>query len=254
MVDESELARRRTLMGRGVTPWLTESHMWGEQTGRSWALITGSATPDINMVLVYDDDADLLTEPLAQIDKRGCPSLLMLAGPGKELAHALPPSYSSVGEMPIMAADLAAVPRQPDARVRKATAADVDTVTDLITDAYGFARDVARLAAAPLAAGSTGAMSIYLLEDGGTAVSTVTACRVEDVVSLWCMGTPERFGRRGYGRALLAAVLQIAYDDGATLGLLGATPAGLPLYEATGWQTEETWDLYTDAVSEQFSH
>jgi hypothetical protein len=49
-------------------------------------------------------------------------------------------------------------------------------------------------------------------------------------------------------------VLQLAYDDGATLGLLGATPAGLPLYEATGWRTEETWDLYTDAVSEQFSH
>jgi GNAT superfamily N-acetyltransferase len=206
------------------------------------------------MVLVYDDDAELLTEPLAQIDKRGCPSLLMFAGPGKELAGAVPPSYTNVGEMPIMAADLATVPRQPDPRVRKATAADVDTVADLIADAYGFARDIAQLAAAPLESASMAPMSIYVLEDDGQVVSTVTACRVEDVVSLWCMGTPERFGRRGYGRALLAAVLQIAYDDGATLGLLGATPAGLPLYEATGWHTEESWDLYADAVSEQFSH
>ncbi|MDT7539029.1 MAG: hypothetical protein QOI82_2614 [Actinomycetota bacterium] len=241
-------------MGRGVTPWLTEPHMWGEQTGRSWSLITGSATPDLNMVLVYDDDPELLTEPLAQIDKRGCPSLLMLAGPGKELAHALPSSYSGVGQMPIMAADLATVPRKHNARVREAVAADVDAVTELIAEAYGFPRDIAELAAAPLNASVSAGMSIYLLEDDGRPVSTVTACRSDEAVSLMSMATPERFGRRGYGRALLAAVLQIAYDDGATLGLLGATPAGLPLYEATGWHTQESWDLYTDAVSEQFSH
>jgi GNAT superfamily N-acetyltransferase len=93
-----------------------------------------------------------------------------------------------------------------------------------------------------------------VLEEEGTPVATVTVCRAEEIASLRCMGTPERYGRRGYGRALLACVLQLAYDDGATLGLLGATPAGLPLYEATGWHTEETWDLYTDAVAEQFSH
>jgi GNAT superfamily N-acetyltransferase len=254
MLNEVELARRRTLMGRGVTPWITEPHMYGAVTDRWWALVSGSATPDLNMVLVYDDDPELLTEPLAQIARRGCPSLVMLAGPAKGLAAKLPAAYSGVGEMPIMAADLASVPRQHDGRVRKATAADVDTVTDLLAESYGFARDIAAVAAAPLRSASTDGMSIYLLEDEGTAVSTVTVCRADDIASVWCMGTPERYGRRGYGRALLACVLQLAYDDGATLGLLGATPAGLPLYEATGWRTEETWDLYTDAVSEQFSH
>jgi GNAT superfamily N-acetyltransferase len=253
MVEEAELARRRTLMGRGNTPWLTEPHHFGLVTVGSWAIVTGVATPDMNMVLVHADDAGLLDEPLAQIAKRDCPSRVMLAGPGKQLADALPPSYTKVGEMPIMAADLAEVPRQPDSRMRKATAADADTVTDLLAESYGFDREVAALAAAPLSAESMGGMSIYLLEDEGVAVSTVTACRTDDLVSVWCMGTPAPFGRRGYGRALLAAVLQSAYDDGATLGVLGATPAGLPLYEATGWRTDETWDLYTDAVSEQFS-
>ncbi|MCU1589406.1 MAG: hypothetical protein JWP11_662 [Frankiales bacterium] len=254
MLNESELARRRVLMGRGVQPWVTESHMFGAAGDRSWSLISGSATPDLNLVLVHDDDPELLTEPLAEVARRGCPSLLMLAGPGKALAGKLPAAHAAVGEMPIMSADLATVPRQHDARVRRATAADIETVTDLLATAYGFDRAIAALAAAPLATASSGGMSIYLLEDEGQAVSTVTVCRTEDVASVWCMGTPERFGRRGYGRALLAAVLQIAYDDGATLGLLGATPAGLPLYEATGWHTEETWDLYTDAVSEQFTH
>ena len=252
MVDEAELGRRRRLMGDASLPWITEPDHWGAVSDRSWAMISGTPTPDLNLVLVWDDDPDLLAEPLAQIGKRECPALLMLAGPGKVLDGRLPSSYTNVGEMPIMAADVASVPRQRDARVRKATAADIDTVTDLIAESYGFDRDVAALAAAPLATDGD-VMSIYLLEDDGQAVSTVTACRTDDVVSLWCMGTPARFGRRGYGRALLAAVLQIAYDDGATLGLLGATPAGLPLYEATGWRTEETWALYTDAVSEQFS-
>jgi hypothetical protein len=59
-----------------------------------------------------------------------------------------------VGEMPIMAADLASVPRQHDPRVRRATAADVDAVTDLIEEAYGFAREIAALAAAPLRRGA----------------------------------------------------------------------------------------------------
>jgi GNAT superfamily N-acetyltransferase len=254
MVEEAELARRRTLMGRGNAPWLTEPHHVGQVTDGSWTLLTGASTPDMNMVLVHADDAGLLDEPLAHIAKLDCPSLMMLAGPGKQLAATLPPSYTKVGEMPIMAADLADVPRQHDPRVRPTTAADAGTVTDLLAESYGFDREIAALAAAPLKAESMGGMSIYLLEDEGVAVSTVTACRADDLVSVWCTGTPARYGRRGHGRALLAAVLQIAYDDGATLGVLGATPAGLPLYEATGWHTDETWDLYTDAVSEQFSH
>lgn len=42
--------------------------------------------------------------------------------------------------------------------------------------------------------------------------------------------------------------------DGAEIGLLGATPAGLPLYEATGWRTVEQWRVFTNAASAQFSH
>lgn len=254
MINEVELARRRTLMGNGACPWLTEAHMFGLVTASSWTLITGSSAPDLNMFLIHGADPELLTEPLAQIARRGCPSLAMFAGDGKTLADGLPSTYSPVGTMPIMSVDLGSVPRQIDPRVRQATDADADTVTDLLEEAYGLSRDVAALSAAPLTQPGSGGMSFFLLEEDGRAVSTVTVCRTEDAVSLWCMATPERYGRQGHGRALLGAVLQAAHHDGATLGLLGATPAGLPLYEATGWRIEETWDLYTDAVSEQFSH
>ena len=31
---------------------------------------------------------------------------------------------------------------------------------------------------------------------------------------------------------------------GATIGLPGATEAGYPLYEATGWQTADQWQVW----------
>jgi GNAT superfamily N-acetyltransferase len=252
-MTEDELARRRTLMGRGAQGWVTPG-MYGAVDDRHWAVVSGADSPDLNMALVHADDPVLLDRPLAEVAARGCPALLMLAGPGKALAGRLPASFQSVGEMPIMSVDLASTPTQPDPRVRTGTAADADAVIDLLVGAYGFAPDLAAISVAPLHDPVPGPMSIWLLEEGGTPVSCVTGCRVDDSVSVWAMATPPQHARRGYARALLAAVLHHAREDGASLGLLGATPAGLPLYEATGWRTHETWALYTDAVSEQFSH
>jgi GNAT superfamily N-acetyltransferase len=58
------------------------------------------------------------------------------------------------------------------------------------------------------------------------------------------MATPARFERRGYGRAVLGHALADAAADGLGVALLGATTAGRPLYDATGWTTLEEWDLY----------
>jgi predicted acetyltransferase len=66
---------------------------------------------------------------------------------------------------------------------------------------------------------------------------------------VWCMATPERFARRSYARALLAHVLHVAAGQGATFGLLAATPAGKPLYDATGWSTLEEWRLHLNSGS-----
>jgi GNAT superfamily N-acetyltransferase len=65
------------------------------------------------------------------------------------------------------------------------------------------------------------------------------------------MATPQRFARRGYGRAILADVLLRAKLEGASIGLLGATPAGKALYDSTGWTTLEDWRMFLtpDAAS-----
>ena len=70
---------------------------------------------------------------------------------------------------------------------------------------------------------------------------------IDGVVSIWTMSTPERFRRQGYARALLETVLAEAVAEGAHTGVLGATPAGFPLYDATGWKTVDEWQLFLRA-------
>ena len=118
-----------------------------------------------------------------------------------------------------------------------------------------MAAEIATVAVRPVVerTASEAGIVFWLLDDDGAAVSTVMTAQVDDIVSVWCMGTPERFGRRGYARAILAHVLDVASRQDAETGLLGATPAGKPLYDATGWQTLEEWQLYVNAQSMQFN-
>jgi GNAT superfamily N-acetyltransferase len=167
----------------------------------------------------------------------------------------MPASWQAVGTMPFMHADLAKVPQGPDPRVRRAGPDDVEVAVALLAEAYGMDAAVARIAVEPVLTGLTeGAsdMRFWLLAQDGVPVSMVLDARAGDVVTLWCMGTPPRFGHRGYGRSLLGHVLDAARQDGVTAGLLGATPAGLPLYEATGWRSVEEWRLFLSATSAQF--
>jgi GNAT superfamily N-acetyltransferase len=241
----------RSQMGRGIGPWASGPEMVYEVTDSSWALVSGAPSADLNMRLVWGDDADAVTSAMVDLERRQVPALVMLAGAAKTYADAAREDWQQVGEMPIMQLGLAAADRGPDPRVRRAGPDDLEAVTGLMADSYGMVPEVARLVAVPLL-DPTADLVIWLLEDGGEAVSTVTGTFVDATVTLWCMGTPPRFARRGYARALLAAVLDEAHGRGATVGLLGATPAGLPLYESTGWTMFETWLIFTNASSVQF--
>jgi GNAT superfamily N-acetyltransferase len=152
--------------------------------------------------------------------------------------------------MPFMAGDLAGMTLATDVRVRQATPVDLDAMTQLMSDAYGIAPEVARGCISATFNGKH--MTMWLLENDGVPMSCCMTARHEDAVSVWCMSTPERFGRRGYGRAVLAHALAEARADGAELGLLGATPAGERLYQSTGWQALEQWAVFVNSTSAQF--
>ncbi len=240
-------------MGRGCQAWATHSGalgVGGVGDGH-WLMLTGGPSPDVNMVLVHDGDPQTLAAVERTVADRGYATLMMLAGRSREAE--LQSGWQHAGAMPFMSAELDGASLRFDPRVRRAGRQDFDTVAELIAEAFGLGREDADVCARVLLTEDE-SMNIWLLIEDGQPVSTVTTVPIDDAVCVWCMATPSRFERRGYGRALLGDVLLRAAEAGASIGLLGATPAGQPLYEAMGWETLEGWQIYLNAQSAQFAH
>jgi GNAT superfamily N-acetyltransferase len=143
-----------------------------------------------------------------------------------------------------MSLDLPKAQFAPDVRVRRADDEDYESVVQLVTDSNSFGREVAEVGVAILRE-EVGSPIIWLLHDNGVPVSTVSSAVVEDAVCIWSMATPPRYRKRGYGRAVLSHALHHAYEcRGAVHGLLAASPAGKPVYDATGWLVVEEWQMY----------
>jgi hypothetical protein len=241
-------------MGEAISGWGAVPGAVSEVSDGHWVLLSGAPSPDVNLVLVHTSDENVLAEALATVDRVGAPAVVCLAGEASEQGMAS--SWQAVGTMPFMKADLAEVPQAADRRVRVAGPDDVEVTIALLADAYGMDPAVARFAVEPVLTGltdDTSDMRYWMLVEDGVPVSMVLDARAGDVITLWCMGTPQRYGRRGHGRALLGHVVNASRQDGMTVGLLGATPAGKPLYDATGWRTLEEWRLFINATSAQFA-
>ena len=244
-----EIATRRVQMAHAMRGW-TEPHGYFEAAEAGFALLSGYPSADGNMVVLAEANEVAYTRLLGAVAQVGVPALMMFTEEAEAFGTRLPAPWVQVGDLPIMSRVLPDVSATMDPRVRVATAADEDAVHKLLMGAYGMTRDVAPLITSCLRVADD-RQRLWLLEDGQP-VSCVLTGRVEDTVSLWAMATPPQFSRQGYGRALLDSVLSWAGTDGARIGLLGATLAGLPLYERTGWTTVEHWRIWTNAASDQF--
>jgi isopentenyl diphosphate isomerase/L-lactate dehydrogenase-like FMN-dependent dehydrogenase len=119
-MEQGDVARWRQQRGQGIAPWASKPGMLAEVGASSWLMLTGAPSPDVNMALVYDDDPDVLSSVLKNIEQLGCPALVLLAGDGKTRAQDLTGAWEGVGEMPMMMADLTQAPHAPDPRVRRA--------------------------------------------------------------------------------------------------------------------------------------
>lgn len=243
---ESDLHSWRRDLGAGFVSWTNGPEMFGTVTDGYWAGLTAIPAADMNIAVVDGNAPEHLAAAIEDIERVGAPATLVLAGAGLAHADALPARWTRVGEMPIMSADLSSLATGPDPRVRPATLRDAPAVAQILTGAFGLASSVTQATVDCILSARAGTTT-WVLEDSGVVVSVVVSTRSGDSVGLWCMGTPPTYARRGYARALLSAVLDWAKNDGAVRGLLGATPAGYPLYAATGWQTVERWWIASSA-------
>jgi GNAT superfamily N-acetyltransferase len=214
--------------------------------------LSGAPSPDLNMVLVSGGDQSTVDLVVGRVNESEVPTLFMLAGDCEECS--LTTEWQPVGEMPFMISDLDSDQLRADPRVRQAVFEDLDLVCSVTGAAFGLASDLLSPVVAGILRDEHGSTKFWLLQEDQEAVSAVLTSIVDDSVSVFCMSTPERFARRGYGRAILADTLHRAKAQGAKVGLLGATPVGRPLYDATGWRTIETWRMFAIGESVQFGH
>jgi GNAT superfamily N-acetyltransferase len=250
-MDDAGLARVRAHLGTVLATMSARIGAIADAGPDWWVGFTGGSTADTNMAFLAAPEPDALAGVIGIVDETGLEALVMLAGPGRELRSQLTEPWVGVGATPIMTRDLADAVGEIDPRVRQAAPADAEALATLIAEAFALPVDDAALMAEAAVQG--GVVRGWLLVEDGAAVSALVSGHLDGGVSLWAMSTPARHQRRGYGRALLGTVLAQARADGARLGMLGATPAGRPLYEATGWSTVEEWDVFTNATSAQFS-
>ena len=251
-MKEAELSLRRSQMGRSARSFLVAGRRSVQDQGPGyWVALSGAPSPEANMALVDTSDRAVLAAVVRRVQDSGLPTLVVLAGAGRDGEPGT--GWQHVGDMPFMALALGGQQLRPDGRVRQAGVDDFGVVSELVASAFNLTREVADAIAGILEL-EDAAGKIWLLVDEAGAVSTVLTSIVDDAVCVWCMGTPARFARRGYGRALLTDVLLREKLEGASIGLLGATPAGKALYDATGWTTLEQWQLFLRAESAQFGH
>lgn len=233
----------RNQLGRALEDWVSSPEMAFEVSASSWYLLTGFPTADSNVALVHQNDVSALSQIAEQVERMAVPACVFLADDARTLTSKIGEGWSFAGTTPFMLLDLEAAELKEDTRVRLALKEDFEIVVALMSETFTMDYDTASQGASPLK-NPNAKCDIWIVEDGSQPISTAITRRVGDSITLWNMATSPRFVRRGYGRAIMNHALHQARQDGAKTGLLIASDAGKPLYDATGWVTVEDWDVY----------
>ncbi|MBA4013520.1 MAG: hypothetical protein C0481_16780 [Phenylobacterium sp.] len=204
--------------------------------------LTDEPLADFNrLILGADPDAGgFLVRAVARARERARP---LVATMSPRAAQALAPvaarlGFAEVGSSPLMVfgPDVRVQPSRPVQVVRALDPQVVAVAGDLIAAAFDEPRDIiARYIDVGMTATSGVETYVGYGEDG--AVGTVSVTPTGDTGAISLMATPPQHQRKGLGRALLSQVIDDYRRRGMRRFHLGATEAGLPLYESLGFET-----------------
>jgi GNAT superfamily N-acetyltransferase len=222
-----------------------------------WLALTGEASADLNMGCVLDgpEAAALLDNYVGELD--GLPTILLLENPSPELLErATQAGAAHAGEVPTMVWQGTAVERGSvdlEVDVRPAsTDLEVDAAIALVSEAFSLDLDMCRRVIGPMR--DSQIATIWLGDKGGEFVGAGLTLATGEIVGVYCMATPERRQRQGIGRAVLSGLMthHLTQGGGTTRFLLGATEAGLHLYEQMHYEVVATPAALVFGASTQF--
>jgi hypothetical protein len=112
--------------------------------------------------------------------------------------------------------------------------AEVAVTAGLMGEAHRIAPEMIARVITPLAGDAE--VTPWLAWDAGTALSVVWTVRSGDRLGVLQMMTPERYQRRGAGRAVLSTALRAEWERAPTrFAVLQSSPAGRRLYTSLGF-------------------
>lgn len=204
--------------------------------------LTGEPSADFNrLTLGGGPEAEaFLISSVARARARGLP---MIAVMPPRLSDALAPvatrlGLTPVGTSPLMVlrADTPVAPSRPIKVTRALGPELVGIAGDLAAAAFDSPRDVLARCI-DVCVTETGGVETWIAWDGERPMSAVTVTPTGNTAGISLMATPPDRQRGGWGRALLTQVMADYRGRGVVRFHLGATEAGLRLYESLGFTT-----------------
>ncbi len=198
---------------------------------------------DLNMIVVGAGASPERFRSSAQacLDRQ----LPFLAMVFPEAGHSIDEMASALGlvhavDFPIMVRE--SVPMEPAGHpglsvVRGAGSGDARATAQVLESAFSMSFDSVMRAMPPSLTGSPG-IDVYVARLDDVPVGTATVTWHGETCGIWAMGTATNRQRGGIGRRVLSSVIARARAEGAQRFFLGATPAGLRLYESLGFTTQ----------------
>jgi GNAT superfamily N-acetyltransferase len=233
----------RRLTNDALTTLLGEAALY-EAAARPGLQLVLSNEPvaDLNMLVVgAGADHEHFRDMASSCLRRDLPFLVMVfpeaGGEIDEIAANLGLVYAV--DFPIMVCNDPPLDPSgnPEVEIGRAHGAeDADACADVMASAYSMPKDSV-LRATPHSLFDTTGADVYIARFHGEAVGSVTLTYHGDTCGIWAMGTVAAQQRGGMGRRLLSTAMVKACDSGIRRFFLGATPAGLRLYEGLGFMT-----------------
>ncbi|WP_250006208.1 GNAT family N-acetyltransferase [Actinoplanes sp. M2I2] len=249
LVHAADTASRAWLGALKLLAGSQRTGYFREMPGGTAQIVTGAPFPSLNGVaaVVGIPSPEEIAELAGSARLREVAWTIHVRGDGvDERIAAIAGRNGLTGSMPLpfMVRDLTVADAAEVPFARRIT--DADSVSYQRTMAAGFEapEPLFTIFAEPAVVALPGG-SGYLVEVDGVPVATSFGVMVGDQVGVFNIAVPPAFRRKGYGRLATAAVLRDAYAAGARTAFLHATPDGLPLYRAMGFEVAENWTVFS---------
>jgi GNAT superfamily N-acetyltransferase len=229
--------------------------------GPAVLVISGGPTADFNLAMldISSDDVAMLREFVARVRAAGLSALFMLSSASNArlaaVARAEGLSEAAAAPLMLLTGAMADVTRSDSFSIEHvADPTRLVIVGDLVASAFGLDRAwVGRTFTAASLLKAPG-VRFFLATKDGESCSTVMTTVGNGPVGIWNMATAPERQRQGAGRAVLQAAMEHHRAQGSNSFYLIATPAGKPLYDASGFTTVDNLAIWMGGHSDQFAY